>query len=68
MKDDLCAINERILNDPTISPLNKVYNIARNLRNRSNKLVPSFLWYAILELKDQNIKDIIVLEESNNDK
>lgn len=54
--------NEKILRNDDISPLNKVYNIARNLHNEHR--IPSELWYAILELKDENIDKIVIL---NND-
>ena len=51
--------NNQILHSKKITPINKVYNIARNL-NEENRIPPE-LWYAILELKDERLSEIILL-------
>ena len=48
---------DSILLDKELDPLNKVYKIARKLRE--NEMINSQLWYAILELKEEHIKEII---------
>ena len=52
--------NTQILHSKDITPINKVYNIARNLREE-NKIAPE-LWYAILELKDERLSEIVLLK------
>lgn len=51
--------NTQILHSKDITPINKVYNIARNLREE--KRISPELWYAILELKDERLSEIILL-------
>ena len=51
--------NTQILRSGDITPINKVYNIARNLREEE-RISPE-LWYAILELKDEHLSEIILL-------
>ena len=52
--------NEVILNSE-LSPISKVYNIARNLHKE--KRISDLLWYAILELKDKHYNEIEYLPE-----
>lgn len=52
--------NEIILHSE-LSPINKVYNIARNLHKVHQ--ISDFLWYAVLELKDKNINEIVFMPE-----
>lgn len=52
--------NEVILNSE-LSPISKVYNIARNLYKE--KRISVLLWYAILELKDKHYNEIEYLPE-----
>jgi hypothetical protein len=52
--------NEKILRNDDISPLNKVYNIARNLHKEHK--IPVELWYAVLELKDACLDQIYLVE------
>jgi hypothetical protein len=52
--------NEIILNSE-LSPINKVYNIARNLHKAHQ--ISDFLWYAVLELKDKNYNEIVTIPD-----
>jgi hypothetical protein len=55
--------NTQILHSKDITPLNKVYNIARNLREEG-RISPE-LWYAILELKDERLNEIKIIDSDN---
>jgi hypothetical protein len=55
--------NTQILHNKDITPINKVYNIARNLR--ANNRISSELWYAILELKDERLNEIKIIEQED---
>ena len=56
---------DEILYNKDYNPETKVYNIAKILKNEYH--IAFNLWYAILELKDKHIRDIIILEDDNED-
>lgn len=50
-----------ILLDKDINTVTKVYRIARELKKENR--INDILWYAILELKNENIKNIYFLDD-----
>lgn len=52
---------DNILLDKDINVVTKVYRIAKELKKENR--INDQLWYAILELKNENIKNIIFEEE-----
>lgn len=53
---------DNILLDTNINSITKVYRIAKKLKV-DNKINDQ-LWYAILEMKDDNIKNIMISSEN----
>jgi len=53
---------DNILLNDDINSITKVYSIAKKLKE-DNK-IPDQLWYAILEMKDDNIKNIMFSSEN----
>ena len=52
----------KILLNKELNPETKVYRIARELKNENR--INDELWYAILELKDKHLKDIVFKKET----